>query len=170
MPKRKSEEPPDVSADTISLSHKKVRIDDILDEAPILNGKSAFNGEEPQDGVGNGTGLSGSGPKEEAHQDEGAASNEDEDPGSVAPLRQNAPTEGYSDLYLDSINRSVLDFDFEKLCSVTLSNINVCLFGMRQILSRKGTEITCLLPCLGNWSSRLHQYGHKASLCTARGI
>ena len=39
--------------------------------------------------------------------------------------RQQAPTEGYSDLYLDTINRSVLDFDFEKLCSVTLSNINV---------------------------------------------
>ncbi|RMD44336.1 hypothetical protein DV735_g833, partial [Chaetothyriales sp. CBS 134920] len=33
--------------------------------------------------------------------------------------------EGYSDLYLDTINRSILDFDFEKLCSVTLSNINV---------------------------------------------
>jgi len=31
----------------------------------------------------------------------------------------------YSDLYLDTVNRSVLDFDFEKLCSVTLSNINV---------------------------------------------
>lgn len=39
--------------------------------------------------------------------------------------RQQAPTEGYSDLYLDTINRLVLDFDFEKLCSVTLSNINV---------------------------------------------
>ncbi|KAI9853924.1 MAG: hypothetical protein M1824_000799 [Vezdaea acicularis] len=43
----------------------------------------------------------------------------------TAPTRQNAPTEGYSDLYLDTIDRSVLDFDFEKLCSVTLSNINV---------------------------------------------
>ena len=42
-----------------------------------------------------------------------------------ATARQQAPTEGYSDLYLDTINRSVLDFDFEKLCSVTLSNINV---------------------------------------------
>ncbi len=39
--------------------------------------------------------------------------------------RQAAPLEGYKDLYLDTINRSVLDFDFEKLCSVTLSNINV---------------------------------------------
>ena len=27
--------------------------------------------------------------------------------------------------YLDTINRNVLDFDFEKLCSVTLSNNNV---------------------------------------------
>ena len=26
--------------------------------------------------------------------------------------------------YLDTIDRSVLDFDFEKLCSVTLSRIN----------------------------------------------
>ena len=42
-----------------------------------------------------------------------------------ATTRQQSPTEGYSDLYLDTINRSVLDFDFEKLCSVTLSNINV---------------------------------------------
>jgi U4/U6.U5 tri-snRNP-associated protein 2 len=39
--------------------------------------------------------------------------------------RQQAPAEGYKDLYLDTINRSTLDFDFEKLCSVTLSNINV---------------------------------------------
>ncbi|KZS90849.1 cysteine proteinase [Sistotremastrum niveocremeum HHB9708] len=30
-----------------------------------------------------------------------------------------------SDLYLDTINRTALDFDFEKLCSVSLSNINV---------------------------------------------
>ena len=27
--------------------------------------------------------------------------------------------------YLDTINRTVLDFDFEKLCSVTLTRINV---------------------------------------------
>jgi U4/U6.U5 tri-snRNP-associated protein 2 len=45
----------------------------------------------------------------------------------IAPpvRRQNAPAEGFADLYLDTINRSVLDFDFEKLCSVSLSNINV---------------------------------------------
>ncbi|KAF9786754.1 spindle pole body protein [Thelephora terrestris] len=30
-----------------------------------------------------------------------------------------------SDLYLDTINRAKLDFDFEKVCSVSLSNINI---------------------------------------------
>jgi U4/U6.U5 tri-snRNP-associated protein 2 len=30
-----------------------------------------------------------------------------------------------SDLYLDTVNRVTLDFDFEKVCSVSLSNINV---------------------------------------------
>ncbi|KAG9303122.1 hypothetical protein G9A89_005080 [Geosiphon pyriformis] len=30
-----------------------------------------------------------------------------------------------SDLYLDTINRHMLDFDFEKVCSVSLSNLNV---------------------------------------------
>jgi U4/U6.U5 tri-snRNP-associated protein 2 len=39
--------------------------------------------------------------------------------------RLSAPIAGYSDLYLDTIDRSALDFDFEKLCSVSLSNINV---------------------------------------------
>jgi U4/U6.U5 tri-snRNP-associated protein 2 len=30
-----------------------------------------------------------------------------------------------NDLYLDTVNRQFLDFDFEKLCSVSLSNLNV---------------------------------------------
>lgn len=46
-------------------------------------------------------------------------------PASTAPRRQDAPAEGYADLYLDTIDRHVLDFEFEKLCSVSLSNINV---------------------------------------------
>ncbi|KAG9232611.1 U4/U6.U5 tri-snRNP-associated protein-like protein [Amylocarpus encephaloides] len=40
-------------------------------------------------------------------------------------IRQEVPPEGFDDLYLDTINRNVLDFDFEKLCSVSLTNINV---------------------------------------------
>ncbi|KAI9765954.1 MAG: hypothetical protein M1835_007275 [Candelina submexicana] len=50
----------------------------------------------------------------------------DEDQSALtAPSRQTIPADGFTDLYLDTINRSLLDFDFEKLCSVTLSNINV---------------------------------------------
>jgi U4/U6.U5 tri-snRNP-associated protein 2 len=50
---------------------------------------------------------------------------DDEEESQIVSTRQAAPAEGYNDMYLDTINRSVLDFDFEKLCSVTLSNINV---------------------------------------------
>ncbi|KAG4433791.1 hypothetical protein IFR05_010730 [Cadophora sp. M221] len=50
---------------------------------------------------------------------------EDDEDRTKAPLRQYAPLEGFDDLYLDTIKRGVLDFDFEKLCSVSLSNINV---------------------------------------------
>lgn len=49
---------------------------------------------------------------------------EDQDVNTRAP-RQEAPLEGYDDLYLDTVDRNVLDFDFEKLCSISLSNINV---------------------------------------------
>lgn len=50
---------------------------------------------------------------------------EEEEKDAPVVRRQDAPTEGFADLYLDTIKRSVLDFDFEKLCSVSLSNINV---------------------------------------------
>ena len=126
MPKRKPEEPPQISADTISPSHKKVRVDDTLNETPVLNEKSAINGKQPNDGVTNGEGdPSSQHQNQDTPENEGIGSEEDDERGTVVPLRQNAPTEGYGDLYLDTINRSVLDFDFEKLCSVSLSNINI---------------------------------------------
>ncbi|EKG14698.1 Peptidase C19 ubiquitin carboxyl-terminal hydrolase 2 [Macrophomina phaseolina MS6] len=64
---------------------------------------------------------------EEVHGelDEAGAIDDEDEPMVSVPKRQEAPTEGYNDLYLDTIDRKVLDFDFEKLCSVTLSNINV---------------------------------------------
>ena len=125
MPKRKSEDPPDGSADTALPSYKKVRLDDILTETPILNERSAANGNQLKDHV-NGRLTSDSEDKQAGvPEDEDDDASEDEDRDHVASLRQKAPTEGYSDLYLDTINRSVLDFDFEKLCSVSLSNINV---------------------------------------------
>lgn len=63
---------------------------------------------------------------EEGEKDPSEILDIDEDaPALSAPKRQSAPMEGYGDLYLDTINRQILDFDFEKLCSVSLSNINV---------------------------------------------
>ncbi|KAJ5176229.1 mRNA-splicing protein ubp10 [Penicillium canariense] len=63
---------------------------------------------------------------QEGAQDPSGSSDIDEDVSALsAPKRQTRPMEGYDDLYLDTVNRGVLDFDFEKLCSVTLSNINV---------------------------------------------
>lgn len=108
MSKRKSEEPADL---TESPASKRAKVEEIEDEARLpavkenelkerSNGGPATNGVELSDG-------------------------DDDEEAESAPLRQNAPTQGYNDLYLDTINRSMLDFDFEKLCSVTLSNTNV---------------------------------------------
>lgn len=47
-----------------------------------------------------------------------------------------------SDLYLDTVNRDMLDFDFERLCSVTLSNINIyaCLVCGKYFQGRSRTS------------------------------
>jgi U4/U6.U5 tri-snRNP-associated protein 2 len=121
MSKRKSVEPlEDVLAEASPLS-KKVRIEDIPEEElPTANGASengtSHDAVAPvQPNKSNGAG----------EEEEEVESDVEDDRFPAAPARQSAPTEGYSDLYLDTINRSFLDFDFEKLCSVTLSNINV---------------------------------------------
>lgn len=64
-----------------------------------------------------------------------------DEPPIAAPTRQSGPADGYDDLYLDTIDRNVLDFDFEKLCSISLSNINVyaCLVCGRYFQGR-GTK------------------------------
>ncbi|EIN14399.1 cysteine proteinase [Punctularia strigosozonata HHB-11173 SS5] len=56
------------------------------------------------------------------------STNEHADPDELDEL-DNIPAEDSSlkasDLYLDTINRAALDFDFEKVCSVSTSNVNV---------------------------------------------
>ncbi|KAJ9172881.1 hypothetical protein P3X46_016076 [Hevea brasiliensis] len=49
--------------------------------------------------------------------DDGQESNQDKRRSQIEP-REDCP-------YLDTVNRQVLDFDFEKFCSVSLSNLNV---------------------------------------------
>ena len=129
MPKRKSEEPPDLSSIETPRS-KKVRIEKTVEEReePVLNGAvKTPHLEEGDEDLQQANNRNGEGGHEEPPTNglhDTDESDEEEQP-SIAPLRQTAPLDGYGDLYLDTISRQILDFDFEKLCSVTLSNINV---------------------------------------------
>ncbi|KAI9818136.1 MAG: hypothetical protein M1827_000761 [Pycnora praestabilis] len=137
MAKRQAEEPLENVVAQNSPAMKKARIEDVMDESIIKNGNSlsasalgkVIRTPFVQD-ERNGYDILAAADIEEEELDEAAGSSElldlDEDKSALtASTRQTAPLEGYTDLYLDTINRSLLDFDFEKLCSVTLSNINV---------------------------------------------
>ncbi|KAI8917109.1 hypothetical protein PhCBS80983_g00107 [Powellomyces hirtus] len=53
---------------------------------------------------------------------------DDDSDGIVSPIRKKGKVNveaGPQGLFLDTVNRYMLDFDFEKLCSVSLSNLNV---------------------------------------------
>lgn len=50
---------------------------------------------------------------------------EEEDEYIYTRPRQVKPEMGYEGLYLDTVDRKRLDFDFEKICSVTLANMNI---------------------------------------------
>ncbi|OAY75533.1 U4/U6.U5 tri-snRNP-associated protein 2 [Ananas comosus] len=71
--------------------------------------------------------------EEEEEKDRGRADEDDEDEEEeeddeprVAPARRQRHVEVRRDCpYLDTVNRQVLDFDFEKFCSISLSNLNV---------------------------------------------
>ena len=67
--------------------------------------------------------LERQGDGDSAGADDGLDDESDDEPAVRA--HQRLPDSRYSDLYLDTISRKNLDFDFEKLCSITLSNINV---------------------------------------------
>jgi U4/U6.U5 tri-snRNP-associated protein 2 len=108
MAKRAAEEPLETSVN--SPTPKKARVQDVLEsgEAAAVNG--------------NGTAHVEDGELEEEEEEE---EEEDDWDQSAGDSRRTAPDSAYSDLYLDTISRKNMDFDFEKLCSVTLSNINV---------------------------------------------
>ncbi len=88
-------------------------------------GSAALADADKPNGGGSGPGAN-AGADADPDADNARAADINEDESAVTShRRQEAPVAGYTDLYLDTINRAVLDFDFEKLCSVTLSNINV---------------------------------------------
>ncbi|PVH96518.1 cysteine proteinase [Periconia macrospinosa] len=112
MAKRQALEPLEDLVDAPSPASKRARVED----EPML---------DPE--VANGASTNGQ-PREKDAEPRGddVQNLDSEDEAAVtAPKRQKAPEAGYTDLYLDTIDRKVLDFDFEKLCSITLSNINV---------------------------------------------
>ncbi|KAG5916628.1 hypothetical protein E4U42_007573 [Claviceps africana] len=113
MAKRQASEPLDELAGIASPASKKSRTAE-LESPPVANGSSSITPTPLRETT-----------TTAAEDDVSDLDDEDDAPIASAPLRQANPTEGYDDLYLDTIDRHVLDFDFEKLCSVSLSNINV---------------------------------------------
>ena len=119
MAKRQAAEALEDIAGTDSPSFKKSRVDNFHDlhngsELPLQQRMELHSLEEAQTNRPDAPVIPVDADEEEEEEDR-----------TRAPLRQDAPLEGFDDLYLDTIKRGVLDFDFEKLCSVSLSNINV---------------------------------------------
>jgi U4/U6.U5 tri-snRNP-associated protein 2 len=116
MPKRRAADDLEDIESVTSPSSKRARFSE---EAPDILGADRAEHEELLE---TGTVDIIEGEREEGEEDE---YDDDEEEAIPTTSRQKAPIEGHQDIYLDTINRKALDFDFEKLCSVTLSNINV---------------------------------------------
>lgn len=112
-----------------SPASKKARLGEEADPRSGATPARRAPGQELEEDDRNGADILAAADIEGEELQEGAMddfSDLDEDTSALsAPKRQTQPIEGYGDLYLDTVNRGVLDFDFEKLCSVSLSNINV---------------------------------------------
>ena len=128
--KRAAEEPLEQVAAADSPASKKVRFEEVPDED--LPPPPPPPPEDEFDGINGAPDVLDA--DEERHSElaeAGALDDEDNEEGDEEPdepiisTRQREAAEGYQDLYLDSISRSVLDFDFLRQCSVTLSNQNV---------------------------------------------
>jgi U4/U6.U5 tri-snRNP-associated protein 2 len=81
-------------------------------------------------------------------------SEDEEELESIKFKRPRIAKETVKGLYLETVDRHKLDFDFEKLCSVSLSNMNVyaCLSCgkyfqgiLNSLKGRSGNSISCLL-------------------------
>ncbi|KAL2215603.1 snRNP assembly factor [Thermoascus aurantiacus ATCC 26904] len=135
MSKRQAELSLDEDLAASSPASKKARVEPGTEEDDPRNGAvpaERVSGQEREEHERNGENILAAADEEGEKLREAAQDDLDESPeldeslaAISAPKRQTEPMEGYSDLYLDTVNREVLDFDFEKLCSVSLSNINV---------------------------------------------
>lgn len=124
MAKRPAESSLEDTSSTDSPVSKRVRVEELekRDSNPLSERRW-------EDDERNGKNIVAAADQEKEEVDETArdshSEDEDEEPAISVTTRQTEPSEGYSDLYLDTVHRGVLDFDFEKLCSISLSNINV---------------------------------------------
>lgn len=113
MAKRRAQEPLEEAVLQTSPASKKPKVHaTVEDDVP-----------SPPRAFANGKGA----PREQhAELEEADALDGEEEEDERTPTqRQREAADGYQDLYLDSINRSILDFDFLRQCSITLSNQNV---------------------------------------------
>ncbi|PGH15709.1 hypothetical protein AJ79_02303 [Helicocarpus griseus UAMH5409] len=135
MAKRPADTSLEETSSANSPASKRARMEDAEEDKQQQHhaGTSPLRERRWEDDERNGKNILAAADEEEEELEEGSVAadaadqsdEEGEESAVSAPIRQTAPTEGYGDLYLDTIQRSVLDFDFEKLCSVSLSNINV---------------------------------------------
>ena len=127
MAKRAAEESLEEVAAFDSPASKKTKMDSLVSTKG--NVSVAPNGHAREEDERNGADILAAADQEREEMEEAILPEDDEEgmeeSAYTSVSRQEAPLDGYTDLYLDTIDRSVLDFDFEKLCSVTLSNINV---------------------------------------------
>lgn len=130
MAKRRAAEPLEDSVSANSPASKKARVQDVADDdlpppPPPPPEPALGNGHHQSHGTSD---IIDGDRKEHQELEEAAALDEDEDENEeedAAPIRSKEAASGYADLYLDTITRSALDFDFLRQCSVTLSDQNV---------------------------------------------
>jgi U4/U6.U5 tri-snRNP-associated protein 2 len=126
--RRRQESPEAIVVD--SPASKRPRVEDAPNapEADGVNGSSLTNGHHlmsPRQEDSEKIDIVGGDEALHEELEEAAATPDADEDEEELPTQEEASSDAYGDMYLDSIDRKVLDFDFEKLCSVTLSNINV---------------------------------------------
>ena len=129
--KRPAGEPLDESVIVDSPASKKAKVQDVADEdlppppPPPPQEKFVANGHATSNGSSDIADADQEQHEELKEVDALDDDYDDEEDEQATSSRQNEAAEGYQDLYLDSITRTALDFDFLRQCSVTLSNQNV---------------------------------------------
>lgn len=140
--KRRAEEPLEDSVVSHSPASKKARVQDVAEQdlpppPPPPPEPAARNGHATNNGTSDVIDAA-----DYIHNElEEADALENDELDAATTSRQKAPEAGYEELYLDTIKREVHDYDFEKLCSVTLSaqNVYACLV-CGKYFSGRGTK------------------------------